>query len=47
MASQCGATAERMTRGREVETRLDQLVFQLGKEINRHCQVAKFAGNAH
>ena len=26
---------------------LCHLVFPLGKEINRHCNVAQFAGNAH
>ena len=29
------------------EIRLGQLVFPLGKEINRHCWVAHFAGDAH
>ena len=36
-----------LTKGPGFETRLDQLVFALGKEYNRHCSVAQFAGNIH
>ena len=34
-------------RGPRFETRLGQLDFPLGKEINRHFWVTQFSGNAH
>ena len=34
-------------RGSGFKIRLCHMVFPFGKEINRHCQVAYFSGNAH
>ena len=50
LLSQCGAKAQRRTRGWEIPgSKLAWAIcfFPLGKKMNRHCYVAQFAGNAH
>ena len=50
MPRQCGMTAKRLSVSRNVpgsNLARGSSIFLLGKEINGHCYVVKFAENAH